>query len=227
MAIKIGFYGAECYDLLQYVSRVLKSFKYKVLMIDQSVDKGLESTIPIPEGLKKDIGVVLDYRGIDYTDRYMKAYSKYYDYIIVYYGRGVQRLLKTDWMFVVDDGDVRTTKNIHEVMNMMPVILADSKATRKEDGYNPVEPVCIALGPIAKNVSFSKYPVSKDNIETVEMDMDDILFKYHCQLNNVFKFDKISSGYHDLLFKIIISILEKKYTSKEIKKVFKNAERGK
>lgn len=226
MAIKIGFYGADCYDLVQYLSRVLFKFKYKVLMIDRSQDKGLESTIPIPKGLEKSNDTVMEYRGVDYSDRYMKSFNKYYDYIILYYGRGAQRILKSDWMVIVDDGDIRTTRSIQDVMQKMPVILSESKATKSEDGYEPAEPVCISLGPIARNISFEQYAVSKQNIDMAEMDMDDLTLKCYCQLNNIYKFDKLSGSYHDLLYKIVISVLEKEYKSREIKQVFKAAEKG-
>ena len=48
MSINIAFYGSECFDLLHYVSRVLKACNISSIMIDWSADQSLYNSVPNP-----------------------------------------------------------------------------------------------------------------------------------------------------------------------------------
>ena len=58
MSINIAFYGSECFDLLHYVSRVLKACNISSIMIDWSADQSLYNSVPNP-GIQEN--EVIDY----------------------------------------------------------------------------------------------------------------------------------------------------------------------
>lgn len=80
MSINIAFYGSKCFDLLHYVSRVLKACNISSIMIDWSVDQSLYKSIPNP-GIQEN--EVIDYRGVDVSTNYRKSMSFDYDVIFI------------------------------------------------------------------------------------------------------------------------------------------------
>lgn len=80
MSINIAFYGSECFDLLHYVSRVLKACNISSIMIDWSADQSLYNSVPNP-GIQEN--EVIDYRGVDVSTNYRKNMSLDYDVIFI------------------------------------------------------------------------------------------------------------------------------------------------
>ena len=91
MSINIAFYGSKCFDLLHYVSRVLKACNISSIMIDWSVDQSLYKSIPNP-GIQEN--EVIDYRGVDVSTNYRKSMSFDYDVIFYYIGHRISTELE-------------------------------------------------------------------------------------------------------------------------------------
>lgn len=230
MAIKCGFYGGEAYDLIHYVSRVLLALGHSIVLIDQSQDRALESSIALPVDYNIENDQLVEYRGVMFAGRYMKTYDKHFDYIFLYYGRSKAKVINLDWLVIINDGDARTNNKIEGIMKVSSILLENSKATKKDDCYVPKEPICLSLSPMAKNVSFeqfNRYPVSRTNMDTAVIDTDDLILKHCCQVDGMFKFNGISSDYNNIIEKLSESFLEKEVSAKDFKKAYKLAERGK
>lgn len=226
MSKRCGFFGAECYDFIHYLARILYAMKYKVLIIDQSADRALESSIPLPDGYMIELDSTIDYRGVYYAGRYMMEYEEQYDYILIYYGISGQRFVKVNWLFLVDDGDVRVRKGIDGILPCCDKLLLPGSQKKTEDGYDSEFPVSIYLGPVPGGSQHEELVLPACNMDVVVVEIEDIILKLYCQSNGLFKFGKISNSYKDLLTKVVTSLLEGEVNGKRIRQAFRVAERG-
>lgn len=109
MSINIAFYGSECFDLLHYVSRVLKACNISSIMIDWSADQSLYNSVPNP-GIQEN--EVIDYRGVDVSTNYRKNMSLDYDVIFYYIGQRRSAELEH---FYANYGFIVTSAELQEV----------------------------------------------------------------------------------------------------------------
>ena len=80
----IGFIGTEKYDIMHYLSRVLKRLGKEVLMIDASKRKALTASVPTSHA------VLFDYNGVDFAANLecLREHASLsdYDYVLIDFG---------------------------------------------------------------------------------------------------------------------------------------------
>lgn len=225
MSKKCGFFGAECYDLIHYMARILHAMHAKVLIVDQSDDRSLETSVPLPSGYRIELDHVVDYRGVDFAGRYLLRYDRDYDFILIYFGHKGQRFVEVDWLFLIDNADVRITGSIDDMAPFYEKMLKSTDESRADEGFMPGYPVNIYMSPVRINTQYAKLKVPLENWDMVILEQDDIIMRVLCQHNGVFKFNGLSGGYKDLLYRIFVSIYGP-FSEKKAKQAFKEAERG-
>ena len=155
MSKKCGFFGAECFDLIHYLSRILKAMHAKVLIVDQSDDRSLETSVPLPEGYNMAADITVEYRGVDYAGRYMLKYDRDYDFILLYFGHKGQRFIKVDWLFLIDNADIRISKSLEVMAPSFENFLKPANNIGKtEEGFTPGYPVHIYMSPVKINTRY-------------------------------------------------------------------------
>lgn len=225
MASKIGFYGAECYDTIHYLSRILKCMNYHVLLIDRSLDRSLQSSIPLPAGYRQEPDMLVEYRGVYFAEQFIYSYEDKFDFILIYFGRTGQRIMQLNWLFLMDDGDVRVRNALKGLSGKTQKILSHS-STGLAGGYDPSYPVFVSLGLVPLNAEKKSLGIPVGNCETVKVDTDDYILRLYCQQNELFTFRDITGAYQDFLYRIIQNITCCS-DLKLLKRAYKAAERGK
>ena len=214
----IGFLGVDKYDMIHYISRILKNLSYKVLLVDYSESKALKNSIPIPSGLDSSTNIV-EYRSVDFSNELKPDADTInrYNYILIDFGFQTSHYeLKncTDIVFVTD----LQQHNANRLLNFkIPIIHKYLIIREVIKSKITADYVTQLLEPL-KVIKGNHYIISQDTIDSRIM--------IECQYNNKFKFNRISNPFKDLLFDFISLITAETNTEKEIKKAYKKAERG-
>lgn len=239
MSINIAFYGSECFDLLHYVSRVLKACNISSIMIDWSADQSLYNSVPNP-GIQEN--EVIDYRGVDVSINYRKNMSLDYDVIFYYIGQRRSAELEH---FYANYGFLVTSTELQEVEQAKSRSINFSKFDYLKDDSEceedePVEEVfernhtyLLILGFLAdkkkKFISSElEFPL-RDTI-AVPYDAETAECRINCMYDNVFRFSRISAEFQKLIDRLCLTVLKDcgiELTPREYRKLYKLAERGK
>jgi len=222
----IGFVGSEQFDLILYLSRVLKNLDKKVLLIDFSQDFKLSACIPFSKQMlakNKNNSKVIDYSGVDIIMKgeEEKNISFYmgsdYDFILVDFGFNLKdkNIMKCNDLFLVTDfykTNVSKFNNslLDEFQNKFLVFrdVVDGKLT---PGY--------ILDEHLPNLE-----VERKHCNTLYLDSIDIKIKIDLQYDTNVRFKKLSSNLKNWI-KDVATYLSGQ-TKKEIEKAYKAAERG-
>lgn len=239
MSINIAFYGSKCFDLLHYVSRVLKACNISSIMIDWSVDQSLYKSVPNP-GIQEN--EVINYRGVDVSTNYRKSMSLDYDVIFYYIGQRRSAELEH---FYANYGFIVTSTELQEVEQAKSLSINFSKFDYLKDDSEceedePVEEVfernhtyLLILGFLAdkkkKFISSElEFPL-RDTI-AVPYDAETAECRINCMYDNVFRFSGISAEFQELIDRLCLTVLKDcgiELTPREYRKLYKMAERGK
>lgn len=213
MSTKIGFYGIEAFDIIQYLSRVMKHLGKKVLLVDQSAEKALMHSVSMPaEFMDK-----ADYRGIGFLNDWLKEELNRADIVLVDMGKTGNRIKECDTVYFVTDYELH---NIHRIKNirLRETNLPDKQYLIIRDLTN------------TRKVSYVKeqcgFEDRGDFIYYIADDLMNYRLRLKCQYNNVFYFHKLSPDFKDMMFHICMDSIEG-ITKKELKTAYHKAERGK
>jgi hypothetical protein len=239
MGIKFCFYGTSCYDLILYAARVLKHCKMSVLLLDSSKEQSLTCAIPDVKGLEQGIR---DYRGIAFSkDRVpIDIQRGDYDATFQYFGEYPDRIEAGDYNFIVSDCELHTVNRLSELKSkldttehfkLISVSENDEQYEGMEDDTFPKGCLnLIILGSEAssrKNYVASQFHVSPKECFFVDMDESNMECRIRCQYDTVFRFQRISEEYQDLVNRICFSVLGNSISEKAYRKAYQKAERGK
>lgn len=236
MAIKFCFYGTSCYDLILYAARVLKQCKMSVLLLDYSKEQSLSCAIPEVKGLETGIR---DYRGLAFSkDNVSSAeQNSNYDVVFLYLGEYSDYKESGDYNFIVTDCELHTverTKTLKSDLQSLSLMSdSDEKPDTNED-FDVFERYCLNLIILGVDASAragyisSQMEFSGEHCSVVDMDESNLESRIRCQYDEVFRFNRISDEYKDLVNKLCYTALLGSYISeKNYRKAYQKAERGK
>lgn len=214
MSIKIAFLGIESYDIIHYFSRLLKNLEYSVLVIDESKESEILTSVPIPKGEDFELCLcTINYREIDFTKYWKKNEVSKYDYVLTCFGTNLNEelLQKHDYLFYVTDLQIQNIKRI--------------QYTRKKlIDKSPQQYLVIRDFLGVKKKRFIERECKFNESHYLSEDITDRKLMLECQYNTVFTFRKASPDLKELL--IDMYELDKEI-DKKFRKAFKRAERGK
>lgn len=229
MAIKVNFSGAPCYDLMQYLARVLYYSGNNVLMVDLSNDRSLDVCIPIPNDIMP--GHTIDYCGVRYATNYYSKYEKEYDYILIYYGQNAITHLKAHWQFIIVSSEEQSVRNMIDEVSKFELfnITKEQTVEEEQEKLDGSMPVVLYLDMVTRKSEFIKNMLGSSivkNYRVCELTYNDYELKLLSQTEKVKKFAKLSSEYKDLIKQCSLSLLDCE-EDKEFLQKYKLAERGK
>lgn len=212
----IGFIGTDKYDIIHYLSRILKNLGYKVLLVDHSESKALKNSITLPAGINCSENII-EYRSVDFVHG-MKLDEKMlecYDYILMDFGFElfhVELNQCTDIVYVTD----LQRHNLGRIIGFKGKIIYKYLVIR--------EVVRSKIGNDYAMTVVQELKIMKDNYFIVNQDNIDTQVMIECQYSNIFKFGKISQSLKDMLINLMYLMTEN--NEKEIKKAYRRSERG-
>lgn len=238
MGIKFCFYGTSCYDLILYSARVLKHCKMSVLLLDSSKEQSLACAIPDVKGLEQGIR---DYRGIAFSkDRVpIDIQRGDYDATLQYFGEYPNRIEAGDYNFIVSDCELHTVHRLSALKSKLDEsdffkpIASDSSVEDDDtldDSFEKGSLHLIVLGSEASarhNYVASCFNIGAKECISVDMDESNMECRIRCQYDTVFRFQRISEEYQDLVNRICFSVLGNSISEKAYRKAYQKAERGK
>lgn len=227
MAIKAGFYGAPCYDLINYVSRILTMMEKSVLMIDMSADQSLTCSIPLPDTYD---GSEYDYRNVTFSLKEPEYMGMDYDIILYYFGLQPDVIRSVDYMFFVSTAELHVIADIADLMAQISIEESSASSNVKRDvRFLRNTPNVIALGPgVDLRFKFIAQQLNIPRRELVSVDMDEnaMLCRLACQYDNAFRFQRLSADYRELLYRICSTLCDEELDTRMYRKALKLAERG-
>lgn len=208
----VAFIGIEKYEIIHYVSRVLFNLNKKVLLIDLSENKYLSYSIPKPNAVQK----IVDYRGVDFTEEMAeKELLEKYDYVFIEYDFNIHNdeLKKFDEVIAVTDLQIPNTKRLMYTLlrnNNATLIIKDTLKYKIDEKH-------------IKECLFNL--IQENKVYTIELDYENYKLKLDSLYNTIFKFNKCSRDMKETIYEIVMMLTEEEEIN--IKKAFRNAERGK
>lgn len=233
MAIKFCFYGTSCYDLILYAARVLKQCKMSVLLLDYSKEQSLSCAIPEVKGLETGIR---DYRGLAFSKDNVSfaEQNSNYDVVFLYLGEYSDYKESGDYNFMVTDCELHTIERILELKSDLKSLMPDSdEKTDSNEDFDVFEKNCLNLIILGVDASTRAGYISSrmeffgNHCNVVDMDESNLESRIHCQYDEVFRFNRISDEYQDLLNKLCHTALGSSLDEKSYRKAYQKAERGK
>lgn len=211
----VAFVGIESYDLIHYLSRLIRKLGGKSLLVDYSDSRSLAHTINNP--LVPD-GEIVDYRGVDFiTDSCDENLFSNYDYVFIDFGFNTRNpyLKHCEEIYFVTD---LQRQNAARLRLVQP----------NDDQYCSLvirEMVSSKVGADAikaqlPNISFSE---DDSNVYEIYADTTNTSTALSIQYDNVFQFNRVSSDVKEFLF----GFLSVDYDEKKLKAAFKAASKGK
>lgn len=225
----IGFLGIEKYEIILYLSRILKQLGKKVLVLDCSENGALDAGVCYFREQPALYGELQEYRGIDYLNYTLhdsagrEEYSvfrdirKEYDFILMDFGfrRGHPLYHICDHCFLVSD------QQRHNILRM------------KEAALECQVPFTVVIRDIlACKVSLDYFTDFMDGNDFAQ----EMIFLYRneadtkrqiqCQYGQAVNFQKLSKETKEFLKQAVKRLLPD-FTKAEIMKALKEAERGK
>lgn len=217
----IGFIGADKYDLILYLARILYHLQKRVLVIDLSESGALHACLRYPEGLKD---TVIEHRGVYYlfgrkfnsdflNPSYIKdLYDSAYDYVLIDFGFQKYQDPGCDRIIYVVDQQLQNIKRLYDISCMKKSLIVRDMTDYK---IKPELIVCEAgLSDLAAR-----------NIYLTFHDEWDMGCKLNCQYNHRIRFNKLSVQLRKALKEIITDMVPG-YSLNEVNKAYKKAAGG-
>lgn len=225
MAIKVGFYGAECYDLIHYVSRTLYHMDVgSILLLDISANQSLTCSIPYPEGYTDD---EIDYRGITFSSRPTQEMMLDYDIVLIYFGYEPSHW-RVDYAFIVSSCQLHEVAAAQETLEYIK--FTGLPQEEKTETYLKGVLNLIVLGSGAttrERFIAQQMQIPLSRCQAIDLDDVNMECRLFCQYDVCFKFIRISEIYKEVIEKMCMTIAGNKANAKLLKKAIKIAERGK
>lgn len=239
----LGFLGAEKYDILLYLSKILCRLNQKVLLVDYSENRALTYCIPAPEGEQKLYTVqksrriryqiegeqdkqeeCISYQGIDFVIEPMYGslmeLSQSYDVILVDFGfQSYSKLITAcDKIYLCLD------QQLHHIMQLKP--LKQMEAEIKEKCYllfRQVYDCKISAAYLLEELSMD---LPKEQVFLYYEEAMDMKYCIDSQYNHTFYFMKISRELKSCLLFLIRTMLPE-LPDHDVKSAYRMASRQK
>ena len=229
MGIQVGFFGIEKYELLLYLSRIIRQLGKRVLLVDYSENGALSAGIPvwdqfgdqIPDGVvaeSEDYHAAVDYCGIHFVRDILlnQSVKEQYDCILIDFGFGVDHRAAESCSRVVLVSD-QQLHNIHrlkhpEVWDGLPVyaVLKDLCPCRITPEYI-LEEIGVWVAP--------------DRRFAIYQDAWDAKCRISCQYSKLSPFVRLSREYREFLKSFTREIFPE-FNKSDIDRAFRLAEKG-
>lgn len=227
--ILIGFLGIEKYEIILYLSRILKQLNKRVLVLDCSENGALDAGVCYFREQPAVYGKIQDYRGIDYVNYTLQDYigteeyyvfeekRKEYDFILIDFGflRIHPLMAACHRYFFVSDQQRHNILRIKEAVKRCNVpfivVLRDILACK------------VSLNYFTDFIEENKYA---EEIQILYRNETDTREQIQCQYGQAVNFQKLSKDTKEFLKNIVKKLLPN-CTKEEIIKALKRAERGK
>lgn len=210
---KIGFTGIEKYEIMHYLSRILRNLGQKVLLADQSVEQALACSVPIPF---PDTGEIIDYNGVDVMLNVTPEEFQHldYDYILMDFGFQVHHpmLAACDEVYLVSD------LQIHNIRNLSAMQL-----DRHQERFLIVKE--FYTGRVSCSYIYEEMNhlmIREDNSYALQLEERDYENCLNCQYENQISMKKLSRSVKGLL----IEMLQQDFSKPQIEYALRMAERG-
>lgn len=227
--IMIGFMGVEKYEMILYLSRILKQLGKQVLVLDCSENGALDAGICYVREQEEIYGELLEYRGVDYInytlkeETYTETYGTYktvkeqYDFTLVDFGFQEKHplILECNRCFLVTDQQRHNVLRLKEMARQL---------------YIPF--IVIIRDVLACKVSLRYFIDMFSGIGRAEEIMilyrneTDTKQQIQCQYSQGLNIHGLSKDTKEFLKKTV-QILIPELTKLEIARALKQAERGK
>lgn len=205
---KVGCYGMDAYDIIQYLSRILLHLEKKVLLVDLSESKALRYSV---SGLHEPGKELFDYRGVHFTEQWNRKGMKDYDYVLAVFGEKSYEFMKEcDYLYGVTDYQIQNLQKIQSIKQNVP---------ETEQGF-----LIIRDFSQREQVAYVKHICPFAYIYYLPEDAISMRNRLQCQYDQVFCFRRMSPELREMLWDALLSF---EFTKKEIKSAIKKAERGK
>lgn len=214
----IAFLGADKYDILLYLSRILSRLNQKVLLVDYSENRALTYCIPTPQ-IRQEILMVrensgiqmghscdcINYQGVDFLVEpkysYLMKIKEKYDIILIDFGFQVySKLLKEcGQIYLCID------QQLHNIMQLKPI---------KQLGAE-IESKCYLLFRQVYDCKISSMylmeeldlEVAPERVFQYYQDSQDMKYCIDSQYNHSFQFAHISRGLKSCLLFVVRHLL--------------------
>lgn len=229
MAKKAGFYGAPCYDLINYVARILTQLGKSVLMLDVSADQSLSCSVPLPDAYD---GSEFDYRDVTFSLIEPEYMGMDYEVVLYYFGADPEIVRPVDYAFCITSAEQHVIADVNAVRDR---IVYDDSASDDVNGVRGM--VCfprnktnmVALGPgvdLRARYIAQLLDIPKRELILVDMDEGAILCRLSCQYDAAFRFRRLSPDYKELLYRVCSTLCGEELDTKRYRKAYRLAERG-
>lgn len=209
----IGFVGIEKYEIIHYLSRILFHLNQKILLADQSEERALACSIPVPFS---DTREIIDYNGVDVSlgMNMDELRSVEYDYILADFGFQVHHPMLTicDEVYLVSD------LQLHNIRNLSAMDLEKHQhrfLILKAFFVNKVNPDFIYE-------EMSHLMIHEDNSYALPMEERDYENCLNCQYENQISMKRISRYVKQLLYEMLLP----DFSKNQLDRAFRLAERG-
>jgi len=214
----IAYVGNESFDIILYLSGLLKNMGYKVLLVDYSETKALTCSLPQIPGINTDDDYIT-YRKVDFTTKGIDhKILELYDDILIDCGMSCPHMdysLLTRVVYVTDLFEF----NLNRISKL--------------DLYNNLEIETALLIRNAANsklttqyiLSILKKDIPEEMITILYRDDADYENSLFCHYNKVFRFSHISWMMKNYLVSEV-KILYKELTNRQIRLIYAKARKG-
>lgn len=222
----IGFIGIEQFDIILYLSRVLKNLNKKILLFDLSENFKLSACIPFPDQLlaidNSDCKVI-DYSGVDIimkgegSKKISSFIKQEYDYILIDFGFDLKNkeIIKCNELFLVTDFN---KTNISKLNNYLFDSIKNKFLIFRDVVDGKITPIYVL------EEHLPNLRIEKNQCSTLYQDYLDTKMKISWQYDDNIRFKKLSIHFKNWI-KDTVAYLSNS-TKKEIEKAYKAAERG-
>ena len=212
----LGFIGIENFEIILYLSRILRKLERKVLLIDYSETAELASCIPIPEGLDPEDDIITHF-GIDFTSKQINQDVRdEYNDILINFGFNWTHISETQYctsiIFIINQLQ-------HNIKRLASFTSIGSEAADKSLIIKDVVNSKISPEYIADQLKV------KENVCVLNFDEIDMKYRILAQHDSLFTFRRITRGAKDYLLDTVKKMCPE-IQEKAIKEAYKAAERG-
>lgn len=199
----IGFLGAEKYDILLYLSRILYRLNKKVLLVDYAENRALTYCVPVPRviTIQKEC---IHYQGIDflvepaYTE--LMEVKNQYDIILVDFGFQVYSKLLSECGQIYLCMD----QQLHNMMQLRPIQQMEELTSRCYLLFRQIYDCKIGSNYLLEELGL---PLKERQVFAYYQDSMDMKYCIDSQYNHTFQFAHISRGLKSCLLFILRNVL--------------------
>lgn len=199
----IGFLGAEKYDILLYLSRILYRLNKKVLLVDYAENRALTYCVPAPRviTIQKEC---INYQGIDFLVEPIYAelmeVKEQYDIILIDFGFQVYSKLLSECGQIYLCMD----QQLHNIMQLRPIQQMEELANQCYLLLRQIYDCKIGSNYLLEELGL---PLKASQVFTYYQDSLDMKYCIDSQYNHTFQFSHISRGLKSCLLFILRNVL--------------------